>query len=144
MSSEQRLEDLLASHPYLIDPELEGIRPLRQERRGERRLDLAFPLPDGLCLVELKVVPLQPAHLDQLIGYCEEWARERPLADHHYLVGRPSAALPALEARAARSSYVIRLLSLGEHIPTHLAWDATRRRYVPYQFGSAARIHLVL
>jgi len=144
MSSEQRLEDLLASHPYLIDPELEGIRPLRQERRGKQRLDLAFPLADGLCLVELKVVPLQPTHLDQLIGYCKEWARERRLADHHYLIGRPSAALPTLEAQAAQSSYRIRLLYLGEHIPVQLAWDATRRRYVPHQFGSAARISLVL
>jgi hypothetical protein len=144
MGSERRLEDLLASHPYLIDPELEGIRPLRQERRGNQRLDLAFPLTEGLCLVELKVVPLQPAHLDQLVGYCQEWSKEHPLASHHYLIGwRPPETHP-LEQLAAESGYQIRLRYLGEQIPLHLTWDVTRRRYLPSQFGSRRRIRLVI
>ena len=144
MSSEQTLESLLASHPYLIDPELEGIRPLRQERRGRWRLDLAFPLQEGLCLVELKVVPLQPDHLDQLVAYCQEWSREHPLAGHHYLIGLRPPDTRTLELRSAESGYQIRLRYLGEQIPLHLTWDATRRRYLPCQFGSPKRISLVL
>lgn len=134
MAQEKHLEDLLFSHPYLIDPEFTGLIPWRQKAEGRNRLDLLFNLPEGLCIVELKKTPLTPTSLKQLLRYCQ-YLSQKPnykLAGHHYLIGKRPTNESWLTQAAWQGAYEIRVRYLGEHIPLQLAWDASSRRYYPF------------
>jgi len=137
MTKESDLENLLAFHPYLINEEFAGLQPVRQSTRGKHRLDLAFKLPHGLCIVELKKTPLTANDAKQLLRYCREWSRSRQysLANYHYLIGKHPINESSLRKAAASSRFEIRILYLDLHVPTRLAWDETTRRYVPYDSG---------
>src|SRR5262245_47391756 len=131
MSTESDLEKLLARHPYLIDEEFAGIHPIRQLTRGKNRLDLAFELPHGLCIVELKKTPLAVADVRQLLRYCRVWSR-RPLSKYHYLIGKRPRDESGLLKAVENCQFEIKILYIAEHIPTLLAWDEVTRRYVPF------------
>src|SRR5215468_2566671 len=129
MASERDLEDLLVYHPYLIDEEFVGLRARRQLKRGKNPLDLAFELPHGFCIVELKKTPLAVDDVRQLLRYCRAWSR-RPLAKYHYLIGRRPHDESGLRKAIENSQFEIKILYINEHIPTLLAWDEAARRYV--------------
>jgi len=131
MTSERDLEDLLTYHPYLIDEEFVGMRARRQLKRGKNRLDLAFELPNGFCIVELKKTPLVVADVRQLLRYCRAWSR-CPLAKYHYLIGKRPHDESVLQEAITNCGFGIKILYIDEHIPTLLAWDEAARRYVPY------------
>src|SRR5215813_2356268 len=131
MSTESDLEKLLVSHPYLIDEEFAGLHPLRQLTCGKHRLDLAFELPHGLCIVELKKTSLAVADVRQLLRYCHVWSW-RPLAKYHYLIGKRPRDKNSLRKAVDSCQFEIKILYIDEHIPTLLAWDEAARRYVPY------------
>lgn len=133
MPNEHDLEILLAHHPYLISETLNGQIPQRQLKRGRNRLDLAFELAQGLCIVELKKTGLTVDDLRQLLRYCRSWARSRThtLAEVHYLVGKRPREEKKLWQVAARSKYKVEILYLDEHVPTRLVWDDEKRRYRP-------------
>lgn len=146
MTKECDLEKLLVRHPYLIAEEFFGRQVLRQLVYGKHRLDLAFELPQGLCIVELKKTHLTANDVRQLLRYCHAWSRSRrhTLTKYHYLIGkRPHDESGLLEA-AARSRFEIRFLYLDEHIPTRLAWDAAARRYFPYDPSQYSPDYLTL
>ncbi len=146
MTRERQLEDLLFSHPYLIDPEFDGLIARRQMVSGRHRLDLVFETPGGLCIVELKKSPLTLSALAQLSRYCRAWSRmgAGALADHHYLIGKRPADEDRLQREAARGEFEIRLKFLGEHVPLRLKWDAEARRYRPFDDDRAATDYLEL
>src|SRR5262245_29308396 len=126
MTKESDLENLLAHHPYLIGEEFAGLHPLRQLTRGKNRLDLAFELPHGLCIVELTKTPLTVDDVRQLLRYCRAWSRSQrnPLANYHYLIGKRPHDESGLYKAVADSRFEVRILYLDEDIPTLLAWDA--------------------
>jgi len=146
LTRERQLEDLLFSHPYLIDPEFDGLAPRRQVAGGRHRLDLVFETPGGICLVELKKTPLTLSDLEQLARYCRSWPRQdrSALAAHHYLVGQRPANEDPLRRAATRGEFDIRLRFLGEHVPLRLMWDAEARRYRPFDDDRAAADYLEL
>jgi RecB family endonuclease NucS len=120
MSTESDLEKLLVCHPYLIDEEFAGLHPLRQLTCGKHRLDLAFELTHGLCIVELKKTPLTVADVRQLSRYCRVWSR-RPLAKYHYLIGKRPRDESGLRKAVLNCQFEIKTLYIDEHIPTLLA-----------------------
>src|ERR1051326_5731017 len=110
MTRERQLEDLLSHHPYLIDSEFEGLIARRQRIKDHQRLDLSFELPSGLCIIELKKTALTQKDLKQLLRYCRSWAKDqKPLADHHYLIGRRPRDESRLMQAASQSEFEIRL-----------------------------------
>src|SRR5215471_21520091 len=117
MRTESDLEKLLAFHPYLINEEFAGLHPIRQLTCGKHRLDLAFYLPHGLCIVELKKTPLAVDDVRQLLRYCRAWSR-RPLAKYHYLIGRRPHDESGLRKAIENSQFEIKILYINEHIPT--------------------------
>ena len=145
---ERQLEDLLFNHPYLIDPEFEGLVPKghRQKSKERQRLDLLFELPSGLCIVELKKTNLTHTDLEQLLRYCRIWSRQEQntLADHHYLIGQRPLDEGHLVRALSQSEYEIRLRYLGEHLPLRLGWDAYTRHYYPLDDDRAATDYLDL
>jgi hypothetical protein len=145
MAYERHLEDLLFSHPYLIDPEFAGLTPHRQQPGTHARLDLSFQLPDGLCIVELKKRSLTRADLTQLLRYCRLWQQHGTrLAAHHYLIGYRPRHEAVLQQAAAQSEFEIRLRYLGEHLPLRLVWHAGARRYFPLDDSEPAGDYLEL
>ena len=147
MAQEKHLEELLFSHPYLIDPEFTGLLPQRQKVEGPNRLDLLFNLPDGLCIDELKKTRVTLTSLKQLLRYCRYFS-EQPnykLASHHYLIGKRPVDESWVTPATLQGEYVIRVRYVGEHIPLHLAWDESTRRYYPFNDDPVAdRIDLKL
>ncbi|HYX41802.1 MAG TPA: hypothetical protein VE821_08900 [Pyrinomonadaceae bacterium] len=145
MARERHLEDLLFSHPYLLDPEFAGLTPRRQQTGAQARLDLSFQLPGGLCIVELKKTRLTRADLNQLLRYCRLWTQQGArLATHHYLIGSRPRNEASLRQAAVQSGFEIRLRYLGEHVPLRLVWHAGARRYFPLDDTAAADNYLEL
>ncbi len=141
MANEYTLEKLLFRHPYLIDEELAEITPRqiqRQVRRKRHRLDLLFDLPDGLCIAELKITSLTTKDVEQLVRYCEAWRETETLAPFHFLVGKRPRDESRLQTVVAASNFEICLRYVNEHLPAHLVFDETTRRYRPLRSGDSA------
>jgi hypothetical protein len=134
MSTERDIEYLAEWHPYLIDPELTGLLPERQLKKGRFRLDMLFPLKSGKCIVELKKTALDGDDLKQLIRYCRIWSKTHRLARHHYLVGKKPEAetFDQLLSISKSSPFRIRFRFLGVDIPLALAWSEKSECYIPY------------
>ena len=128
-----------------MDARFDGLVPLRQQRKGTCRYDMAFQLRSGLSLVEIKKTELGPHNVSQLLRYCRIWGRSKvhPLAKRHYLIGRRPSDVSQLQAALNRSTRDIRLLFIGTDIPWYLAMVG--RHYVPYTEGYAKNVvHLRL
>ena len=138
---EKDLEDLLFYHPYLIDEVFANLAPRqirRQAGRGVHRSDLLFDLPDGLCIVELKITRLTASDVNQLARYCGAWSKTERLATFHLLIGKRPLDEAGILQTISAGKFKIKLCYLGIDLPTQLVFDENARRYRGWQLSDSA------
>jgi len=132
MEREQKIETLLAAHPYLVHARFASAKTRTQLVQGQDRLDLWLELSGKASIVEIKRGNLTIAAIEQLERYLKNWAQPLPLAANHFLVGKPPQNELAFAAALKASTYGIQPVLLGHDIPLELAFDSRAGRYVAF------------
>jgi hypothetical protein len=118
-AKERHIQNLIVSHPYLLDPFLINERGTKERRVGNGRIDVDFETDHGLVVVECKVSSVSDKDTIQLRRYLGALMdRGQRIAAAYLVAPRP---VKALSWELLAHEPVINLLYLLEHFPLELS-----------------------